>query len=176
MIGPGVLLQRHPRRRLRLTGGLASLLTLFVFTLGLHGAAAADPPIVLTETSTDRFSDLVIDHPCTGEGVILEGTATALVHFTQGEQMLNFRRLFTVHGSGVGTVSGERYTFHLISSSVTNLDPSDLEPNLQVAGPFSTTFVSAGDEPNFVAQALLHLVTTPSGQELAIQFEDARCL
>jgi hypothetical protein len=158
----------------------AAVFLALLIQVGISGTANADPPpgtpIVLTDTFTDHFTDFVLDHPCTGEPVVLSGTATTLLHFTNSEQLVNFRQLFTIHGTGVGTISGEMYTFQQNFSDVSNTDFSDFSPFSQTFGPIPTTFVATGEEPDFRANTFFHLVATPSGQQTIVEFGDASCM
>ena len=156
------------------TAGVTAVAAAPLLALVLSGAAHAAP--ATTSTTTESFPvSIEVANPCTGERVLLEGTARLTDHTTQdagGGFTGNFYSTFT--GRATGLVTGTVYRVH--ARQMDNQTHIGDQGATETTGMFRTQYVATGGEAGgFSSSLVYHYAMTPTGSILSMENLDEEC-
>ena len=145
---------------------LLALLTLVLVGTAPVRAAAT------TQRFNERFSvEVITQHPCTGEPVLLRGTIHAAGHFTvDGRGGIHIESHLNPQGySGVGLVTGTKYQLTGAQNFLINAD-AEYAPPIVFSSLSQIHFISQGSADNFVEFLISHLTVNANGTVTATVF------
>ena len=169
-------------------GFRALVLAMLVLGSGVLALAttARGDAFTFTNVQTFKFSDFGVTNPCNGETVILNGTTTIVYHVTvdasgglHGAAATSNGPVTQIAGGGIGTVTGTKYQFSVVSFLDGNYEPGYPLPR---AGTFTshvrTLVISQGAEPNFLLDFAFKQTVTPTGDQSVyyIEVRSSECL
>jgi hypothetical protein len=152
------------------------------------GAAVAGPLLALvmstsasaapasTSTTTDSFAvSIEVLNPCTGEPVLLQGTARVTEHVTSdaaGGFTGNFYSTFS--GRATGLLTGTVYRVQ--TRQMDNQTHIGSAGATETTGMFSTRYVATAGEPGgFRSSLVYHYTQTPTGTVFWVENRDEEC-
>ena len=147
----------------------AALLALVV--LALAGTAPASAAAT-TQRFNERFSvEVLTQHPCTGEPVLLSGIIHAAGHFTVDDRGgIHIESHLNPQGySGVGLDTGTKYHLNGAQNFLINADAL-FAPPITFSSVAEIHFISQGAAPNFVEYLTSHLTVNANGEPTAEVF------
>jgi len=130
-------------RRLSVVLGVAAVMAAIVALMTGTALAQAETD---TSQTTEPLSFL-LENPCNGEEILVEGEVRVLSHTTQNEQGSHSLFLFTEPLSGTGLETGDKYRFITVGHETTR-DLANGVNGFAGTQPFLVT--SEGASPNFI--------------------------
>ncbi len=144
--------------RLRLAPMICAAAAVALALAAPPAARAQGGPIFSDETTP--FSGPVLD-PCTNEVVLFDGTMRTISLTTTGPNG-TFSALFvSIQAEGIGTVSGNEYTFcDVLATTTASGNPLPLVTLLE----HRTRIISEGPAPDFFATTQVRVVVNAQGE------------
>lgn len=145
----------------RVTGGAvvaaAMAVILALLMTPTQAMAQASP---FTQVSSSPFGPTVVISTCTGEAVTVQGTQRSLIHVTFDPNGGGHFRFYTgQHGFGVGTLSGNQYTFAETAGSEANFPGTPFEFTQQM----SSRLITPGPNNNQMLHSTVHVTFNANG-------------
>jgi hypothetical protein len=172
-MSPGAKTEPTNQRGLALTSRPAFRRALACLTAGaallcVVPAAGAAPTEQLT-LPADQFFTPDFGSLCTNENILVDSGTIHIVGQLSDEGANNTHQKIhfnTQSVSGVGTVSGERYSISQVSNNLENVHFAT--GAREFTGETTLNVVSRGGTENFVVHQIVHFTTNANGEETAV--------
>jgi hypothetical protein len=141
---------------------VAVSMTVIVGSMTATQAMAQAAPF--TSVSSSPFGPVVVISTCTGEAITVQGTQRSLIHVTFEPTGGGHFRFYTgQHGLGVGTPSGNQYTFAETAGSEANFPGTGFEFTVQM----NSRLITPGPNNNQMLHSTVHVTFNASGNMTA---------
>ena len=125
-----------------------------------------------TETVTARSEFVgVTTNPCNGELIPIVGEQTTVFHFTANDNSLVFVDHVSLHGTGLGTITGAEYVFNFDGQLAHTFHVGET-----ISMPFHTNVIAQGPVPDFLQHGIIHFTVNHNGEVTStVVFSDEKC-